>query len=308
MSFTRVNPLGWAPGDEFLSSQANQMDANISFALDKSTAGDVLSGVITMASTAAIDISNAGAQINAAVLDAVIVTASKGINSGATNGISAAVPSGISAAVAGGISDGGNAGGLATTTAGGLKLGGGSTDWPTFSATRSRTNTSRILNPRSLASGWTVNTGFGCQCLVGPATSQQQFIPLDFLHDGATLQAILFTFLVPNSHASVPQNLPQFNVFSFNAGIIGSPSFLTATSLGGGYQGPNPADYTGSSWYNSGANQQFEYVCNAGVVIDAVAHAYVVSITDENGTNSQSGNCYLFAQPFYTSIPNMAWA
>ena len=344
MSFSKVGPVGgWSMGAKLTSAAMNQLDADHALALDKSVAGDTLSGVVLMASTAQIAASNA---------DNIIATAAGAITTGATGGIKSIVVAGITTThaggiapqVAAGITDGGIATGIQATIAdgidagvakgiqsnvadgisgnvlgaiqadaagalrsavvGGIQLAGGATDWPTFSATRLRTNTLRVLSPRALASGWAV-ASFACQALVGPATSAVQYVPLDFLHDGATLQAIFFTFLVPNSHSSLPVNLPQFGVFKFDNGIF-SGNFQTAVSLGPTtYQSPAPV--SGSAWYNGGLNQSFEYVCSAGEVIVASEFTYCLAIVDENSTNSIAGNLYLGVQPAYTGIGGMAF-
>lgn len=70
MSFTRVNPSGWAVGDLFTSAQANQLDSNVSNSLDKSSAGDTLKGPVIILSGGAV-ISNVIAGVQGVVAQAI---------------------------------------------------------------------------------------------------------------------------------------------------------------------------------------------------------------------------------------------
>lgn len=63
MSHGRVNPPGWATSAKLTSAQANQLDINISESLDKTTAGDTLSGTVSLAATGIVSADAAGALI-----------------------------------------------------------------------------------------------------------------------------------------------------------------------------------------------------------------------------------------------------
>jgi hypothetical protein len=66
MSFTRVNAAGWAVGDVLSSAQQNALDIDHAKALDKTTAGDTLSGVVNVAASGQIAANFAnGVQSNA---------------------------------------------------------------------------------------------------------------------------------------------------------------------------------------------------------------------------------------------------
>jgi hypothetical protein len=351
MSFVKVGPAGgWAFGSKLTSAQMNQLDSDHANALDKSVAGDTLLGVVQMASTGAIQVNSAGAQIISSVLGGIESTTAKGIisttsqgifgqaafsilggvanaiaagNAGAisdgglTGGIAATVAKGVTTAVAGGIApssggsiqDGGQAGGLSTTTPGGFVLGGGSTDWPTFPA-RTNGNTFRIPAPRVLTAGWSWSS-FDCQCLLGPGTSQQLIIPLDFLHHGSTLAGLYIIFGVPNSHSAVPAQLPQMIVSRFPIGPGANAS--SAQSLySGGFQtfgtapaSPSSPPGSGAAWYNSGNNQAFGFIPNQNNVIDTGNYQYTCKISDENGANSASGNYYYSIAMVYSNITTM---
>ena len=73
MSFSRANGSTWAVGDKVTSAQLNQLDADHALALDKSAAGDTLSGVVTIGS---------GGQILSAQAAGVKTTTSGGLQLG----------------------------------------------------------------------------------------------------------------------------------------------------------------------------------------------------------------------------------
>jgi len=56
MSFSRVKPGGWALNEKLTSGQINQLDINVSNAVDKT--GDTVPGIITLDSGARIDVGN----------------------------------------------------------------------------------------------------------------------------------------------------------------------------------------------------------------------------------------------------------
>jgi hypothetical protein len=121
MSFTRVGPGGgWSVGAVLTSTQINNLDINVSKSLDKSVAGDTLSGSVVMAGTAALLANNSG-NIIAAAAGAITTTAPGAISAGGAGGITdGGHAGGIAATVAGGISDGAVAHGIEATVAGGI--------------------------------------------------------------------------------------------------------------------------------------------------------------------------------------------
>lgn len=147
MSFTYLGPFSY--GSKVSSAVFNQLCSDVANALDKTVAGDTLSGVVTMASTAQIDVSHAGASIVSSVENGIYLTAIKslvasvsqaimaedagaitslmrgGITPGVAGGINdGGVSEGIVATVAKGICDGGIVNGIAATVAGGISDGG----------------------------------------------------------------------------------------------------------------------------------------------------------------------------------------
>ena len=60
MSLHNPNVAGWSSGAELTSSQMNDVGTQLPMALDKTTAGDTLSGVVALASTAELNLQYAG--------------------------------------------------------------------------------------------------------------------------------------------------------------------------------------------------------------------------------------------------------
>jgi hypothetical protein len=118
MTFSLIHT--WATGEELTHAQMNAVAVYLTNALDKSAAGDTLSGVINMASTAQIQAEFTG-NIFSVSNHGIQSDAFGGIESLVSGGITTLVSGGISAGVAHGITDGGFAGGIAATVAGGIQ-------------------------------------------------------------------------------------------------------------------------------------------------------------------------------------------
>jgi hypothetical protein len=359
LSFTRANPSGFALGDIFTSAQCNQMDQNISNALDKSVAGDAVRGVISFI---------LGGQINANQLGAIQITAPAGLTvsvaggllSGVAGGIQPGVAGGIQSPIAGGIQgtvanaiQGTVAGGISAAVIGGIKpgvvngividvagglisviaqgilstvaqgiqgivahaiqataasaieslvpggitLSGGATDNPVFNPPRTRTLTQWLTLPATLQSGWSFGAlGSGNTSLVGTATGSQQVCPIPITHNGATLLSVTVKFAVGQAHTSVPNFLPSILVDR-----VPLTTGLVPTSLGSGFQFfPTPG--TGALWYASGGVQSLVYTCTGNNIIDNTQYLYRLTLQDENGANSLSGNTYYGVVLSYGSI------
>jgi hypothetical protein len=131
MSFSKVNPPGWAFGDKLTSAQMNQLDADHANALDKSVAGDAIAGVVTIVGAGQIRTSipsgllaNTGNGLVSTVANGITTSTAQGIVSNAAQGIISFAIGGIQAGVAKGITDGGHAGGISATILGGISDGG----------------------------------------------------------------------------------------------------------------------------------------------------------------------------------------
>lgn len=253
MAFVRVNPGGWAVGAPLTSAQQNQLDIDHANALDKSSAGDTIGGVV--------HVSGAG-QIHADAAFAIQATVATGIQALA-------------------------AASIVSETAGGIQLAGGATDWITFSPSRTRTLWIPPMS-RSGNTAWGNSQGF--PVVFGPGTISQELFFLPPLHNGATLTSLVWAIQVFDTHAGGrPQNLPKVNVVRMS--FVGAG--LSVQSLSGsGFQQFSPDPMTGSNWYN-GNNWQFStYNCTQNQTIDTTQFTYAVLIVDENGTNAASTNSY----------------
>ena len=141
--FSRVNPGGFGLGAKFTSTQANQLDIDHANALDKTVAGDTLSGFINITpGTGGIGAGLGGAVgvstgngiilswnngyplLTVGCTEGVIASQNAAITSLVSKGILSTTVNGIAPFVAGGIGDGGIAGGIAATVARGISDGG----------------------------------------------------------------------------------------------------------------------------------------------------------------------------------------
>lgn len=256
MSFSPVGPFSF--GSKLSSVQANQWDANIVNALDKSTAGDELLGAITMAPAAKVTASNAGNLVSSV------------------------------------------AGGFKTTAVGGIQLAGGATDYPAFSATRSRS----VVQPLNDAVFETAGTSqqflsyFENTTSGSPVGLSLFMVPIRAPHNGATLSSVLIYFAVGQAHSGVPASMPTMGVERFKFDGTGTVSLLSTL-----YTFPTPG--SGSAWYNGGAAQAAFITFDQNNVIDTSQYAYQLFITDETGANALNGNLWYSAVLSYTNISDM---
>lgn len=254
MSFTRVNPGGWASNSEFTSAQSNQLDQNVANALDKTTAGDTLSGNITMASTAVI-------------------------GCGYPNNINATAVASIISSIAGGI---------ASTTVGGIVLAGGSNDEIAYASTRTVQIALPFVSLNAAGMGadsadWGTGATFGT--LLGPGNPKPgQPIAIGPLpvHNGSTLTNVTVFLTVVNHTtfpAALPATLPDCQVHRYDT--------QTGTDITIADVGPSPS--TMSNW-NSTTFWSIPVTSNN--VIDRSRYYYYLRIADEYGANSFAGNAY----------------
>lgn len=271
MSFSRVKPAGWAVNEILTSAQMNSLDIDHANALDKQGI-DTLTGVTTISGTG---------QIKAGVASGVLSNIAGGIATGVAGGIQPNIAAGIRSNVVGGI-----------------QLTGGSTDYPTFSPSRTRTITasSREL-AIGLATGWTPQSNI--PILNAPATNVIQMLNLTrFMHHGATLSS-LAVYLFTSVHTSLPTTFPGINVFAFPTG---AGSALQMSSTGAQYAAPGSL----AAWSN--LYTSWTYTANQNNVIDTTQYSYYALLTDENGANSVAGNQYYNLQFNFTSIADMRFA
>ena len=210
MTITRVNPAGWSLGDKLTSAQQNQLDIDHANALDKTSAGDTLSGVVRIQS---------GGQLLGEVGGAFFATAAGAIETGVPRAL-------VSGAV------------------GAISLEGGPTDFPACNPPRSR-SVAIVPQVPALASGWTLGGALTNSSLIGSATSTIQHIYMPGLHNGATLTSITMSMIVA-SHTGVPAIMPLVQVEITNlltgaqslvsGGAVPTPATGAAWTAGGALQ------------------------------------------------------------------------
>lgn len=318
MSFSRVNASGWSVGAKLTSAQMNQLDTDHANALDKSIAGDTLSGPVTT--------SGAG-QIRAATANSLLAQIASGISTSVASGIQSPVANGINASIAGGIQPGvaagiqsNIAGGIQSNIAGGIQLAGGANDWPTFSANRSRTlivpaqdvwGVSNAAVPQgSVPAAWATtpanmpillgaNTGFQTSVVNSASGNAWAYvIPIRNLHNGATITGATLYFKA-TTHANLPPTMPAFAIYTGNM-TLGTGILSLASSNFAVDPSANIGAYD--------ATHSWSLTVNQNNVINTATNYYWLIVWDEGGaSNTAVGNIIFGATLTYGSIPNMAF-
>ncbi len=246
---------------EFISSTI-QMDGNSTLSLPFNI-NNPSSGTFTPQLQCEVEVVSGG-QIDATVANAVIASAAGGVTSNIGGGITTSTASGIQSGAVGGI-----------------QLNAGSTDWVTFSATRTHFVATPLIPAQgSLTSGWTASTT-DVIGIFGPATTSIQPLSLPVQHNGSTLQAITI-YLKVSTHSGPPATFPSMQVKRRDlVSGIGSDVFLSSTNQ----------QFTSGTW-TSGLVTNFTYTTNQNNVIDTSQYLYFVELVDENGSGSASNNNY----------------
>jgi hypothetical protein len=269
VSFVRVKPSGWAVGDILQSSEMNQADINISSALDKSTSGDTLSGVIVMQSTAQIV-------------------------AGFPGNIAVGFPGALVATTAGAIK---------STAPGAIQLAGGGADYPSFSVARSRVINGPLVPQYVDGASWQAANGFGA--VTGQAISIPLVVLFPQMHNGSLLTSVTIALTVmgpSGSRTNLPSALPSFDVRRASAT---TPSATTVSLFSGGRASPSPG--SGSAWFNSGIAQNWIGTPDQNNLIDTTSFYYYILLFDETGTFALAGNQYTGMSATFTQIPDMAF-
>jgi hypothetical protein len=170
--------------------------------------------------------------------------------------------------------------------------------WPVWISPQTRYITQPIFG-LPLTGSWTTLI----QGISSNAVGNQFVIPLDRLHNGATLDQLVVTFQVWQTHSGVPANLPSLSVLRYTNGSLNSAVAL-------GIPDPQaffPTPGSGSAWYDSQNTQYLVYDCVHNNVIDNSQYTYYVVITDESGSNSVPENNYGNITMQFTGIPNQSW-
>jgi len=206
--FTKTNPAGWSFGSKLTSQQANDIDGKTAQALDKSPAGDTLTGVVGF--------SGAG-QINANQTASILSTVTHGIQ---TSGV----------------------GGIESLIQGGIALSGGGNDEITYTVprTKNRRFPMGMVLGQFPTAGWTsVNATPAASYLQSISTTLGGGIVLGplRLHHGASLVSIRIYVKVAGPHTGgLPAQLPIVSVYKQDASLNALADVLVASGS------PNPVN------------------------------------------------------------------
>jgi hypothetical protein len=171
--------------------------------------------------------------------------------------------------------------------------------WAVWTTPQSRTITQATQIGQALSGSWTTLV----QGISSNAVGNQWVCCLDRLHNGATLNQVVVTFQVWETHSGVPANLPSLSVLRYN-------NFNLDSAVALGIPDPqsfSPTPGSGSAWYDSQNTQFLVYDCVHNNVIDNSQYTYYVIITDESGTNSEPENNYGNITLSFNGIPNQSW-
>ncbi len=294
----------------FAAPPAGAVQATQPGAIQSTTAGGISPGVAGGISDGGI----AGG-IVATVTGGITSTVGGGITPGVAGGIQCNIANGLVSTVAGGVASV-IAGGIRSNVAGGITMSGGSSDYVTYTTTRTKTMVVRFGLRDPLGSGWSLSGGLN-DYLLGPATgaptsSTLNDYLLDGLRNGAQLTSVKIRLQVTGPHSGVPSVPPNINISRVATAPGGAPvsqslfstgtqSFWPATGLGG-----MAMPGSGNAWDAGSAIQEVAWNPDQNQTIDLSTYRYVLTLIDENGAASVSGNGYLEVVLVQTQIANGA--
>jgi len=281
MTISRVKPSNWATGEKLTSTEMNAVDTNGAKALDKTSAGDTLSGEISVASTGGFSFASgshasfaSGSLLESASSSSVWLTLGTDgwmeLQSGSYVNVSA--------------------GQIRTSGTGTIKW--NNTDWPLLN-TRSYSRYHRVVDLVSIGTYdntiglWDSASGtvFGG----ASAIAVHGTIPA---HDGASLTSATLIFK-PGVHAALPTNKVQLTISEVDAatGSVLSTQTFTHTP--------------GILALYSNLTQSWTVTLSPSITMAPTTKTYKFTITDENGTNSVAGTEYMSLSFTYSSIVDM---
>jgi hypothetical protein len=269
MSFTRVKPSNWPHGGTMSSDEANALDIDHANALDKTDAGDSISGPIVLVGP------DAGITAGADTFIEIKSGAEFIVDAGASFAVNAAVNFNAAVTFASTI----GVTGLSTLT-GGANIG---THNIAFNPARA---VIRVQNGGVDSDNWDAATGPGW----GANSTAQGAIasyPLQFeikVPNGATLTSVT-VWLTGNGHSLAPHSMPQLKVYSFTKLGVLTQLGTTATDTSATPDG-DPTGYDVAHALT---------VSGLSTVIDRTANRYVAMVFAEGGTHAQIGSPYVNA-------------
>lgn len=307
MSFTRVNPGSWAVNDQLTSAQMNSLDTDHANSVDKSTAGDTISGAITV-SGASASITIAGSATTGLVVNSgskIDVNGNLNLKSGCSatvqGGCTLTVASSgaivINSAATASVSLG--TGSSVTTvngTSGQISLGNGPSDIKI-----SPSASYSVVLPVSIT-GYLASSGFvvdGTKDSLRGNGTVNAIVQTPFrAHHNATLASVVFYFAVVGGHGALPTN--QFTVGVYRRDTTSTIAWLNAS------QYISPGSVTVGAYQ---ALTSLTYTCNQNNVIDlSTGYTYYWTIQDENGSNALTGNQFYALKLNYTTIADYRFA
>jgi hypothetical protein len=291
--------------DKLTSAQQNALDIDHANALDKSTAGDTILGLVQVnGSSARIRITSTALGSKGFVADpgsTMDLNGAMNLNSGAAfSGLAASsftlvstCLTNITLGTASVLQQA--AGGLIAITA------------PTGIAITT-TTTRTIKQPvhaSFLQTGWTASGAGVAYYVQGPGTNVPQEFLLTRTHNLATLASVDCFLAVKGPHGATPATFPSFNVFRYLIADGQSPNNGQSLRSGGAV---SFTAGSGAAWDNSNNMQHATFTCDQNNTIDSSTYVYGISVTDEYGANSAGGNLYVGFNLNYTNITSMAFA
>lgn len=280
MAITRVNPADWAVGDKLTSAQANGLDENGAKAVDKTSAGDTVSGELTFDATGSILLDagssmtvDVGAQIE---VGGGLVIPSPGVFQ-ADLGTSSSITVGSGSHI---------------TTAGTGYVKFNNSDWPKLNTrTRSISRNFRelsIADPNLFPTDWQ-SSSFGFISGMASAEILALRVPL---HEGARLIGMAI-YMKAAAHAGVPATMPRVEFYKRTK--------FGATSASEVHSYPTPLL---AAWNNVNITD-WSITLTTPQTIDSVTYDYSIDFYDEHDANSVSGNRYYAIEFLYDSITDM---
>ena len=168
-------------------------------------------------------------------------------------------------------------GGVTTKNGGRLVL--GNNDFPTFSATRTRSLVMPILPSVIDGGNQDVSPSFGCLRSLIPDTNvgAQLIVPIPkrYMHNGALLATATLTWRVGQPHnTGSPSIAPSMAIWRITTtgtklALNSTPQLQVATS--------------GDAYYNKGNAQTLAYACNQNATIDTTQYQYVFVWSEQSG-------------------------
>jgi hypothetical protein len=186
---------------------------------------------------------------------------------------------------------------LETKTGGRIVL--GDSDWPTFSAVRTRTRAFGFNPCAAPPAGWTHELFGRLESAAPSPTTTPAVLYMEVpAHNGARLLAVGLSMAIGSSH--FPADKPSFDVVRLN---LATNAY---TTLGLAVATPSGTD--AASYYSGGANKIAIFSCGSTAGLEpmnAATYRYFLSFIDEHGAGALAGNKVNYAYAIYDDIVDM---